>query len=237
MKKFLFFDLDGTLLPMDRKEFEEAYFSRMIRFIAPHGYDPHALKNAILASTVKMAENRSEATNEQIFWQTATQMLGDRIREDEPLFEDFYETDFQQIAALCPANPDIQKLIKDLKGKYRLVLATNPLFPKIATHSRIRWAGLEPEDFELITTYETCTRTKPDPAYFEEVLAKVGARPGEVIMIGNDTAEDLTARQAGIEVFLLTDCLINPDDLSLDAIPHGTINELRDWLEKQSPAA
>ena len=36
----------------------------------------------------------------------------------------------------------------------RVALATNPIFPEAAIKSRIRWAGLEPEDFELYTTYE-----------------------------------------------------------------------------------
>jgi len=30
---------------------------------------------------------------------------------------------------------------------FRVALATNPIFPAIATEKRIRWAGLTPEDF------------------------------------------------------------------------------------------
>ena len=44
----------------------------------------------------------------------------------------------------------------------RAVLATNPIFPAVATRSRIRWAGLEPEDFELCTTYENSRITGVD---------------------------------------------------------------------------
>lgn len=33
------------------------------------------------------------------------------------------------------------------------ILATNPLFPTVATKSRIRWVGLEPEDFECPLCY------------------------------------------------------------------------------------
>ena len=36
-------------------------------------------------------------------------------------------------------------------------LATNPVFPAIATESRVSWAGLSKSDFELITTYENFT--------------------------------------------------------------------------------
>lgn len=31
----------------------------------------------------------------------------------------------------------------------QVALATNPIFPEVATESRIRWAGLKPEDFRM----------------------------------------------------------------------------------------
>lgn len=49
------------------------------------------------------------------------------------------------------------------------MLATNPIFPKVATESRIRWAGLQPEDFELYTTYEKTCHCKPNPAYYTDI--------------------------------------------------------------------
>ena len=45
---------------------------------------------------------------------------------------------------------------------YKVVLATNPIFPAIATESRMRWAGLAPEDFDYYTTYENQNLTAVD---------------------------------------------------------------------------
>lgn len=64
-----------------------------------------------------------------------------------------------------------------MKAKgYPLVLATNPLFPRMATLERVAWAGLDPADFVLITTFENCRFTKPNPGYFLEILEVIGAQ-------------------------------------------------------------
>jgi FMN phosphatase YigB (HAD superfamily) len=43
MIKYILFDLDGTLLPMDQNVFVHDYFSRLARHIAPIGYPPETL--------------------------------------------------------------------------------------------------------------------------------------------------------------------------------------------------
>ena len=89
------------------------------------------------------------------------------------------------------------------------MLATNPFFPAIATHKRVRWAGLEPEEFAFITTYENSSYCKPNLEYFRQLLDALGLQPEECVMVGNDALEDTAAAQLGIPVFLLTDCLLN----------------------------
>ena len=114
--------------------------------------------------------------------------------------------------------------------KYRIVLATNPVFPGIATESRIRWAGLQPSDFELYTTYENSHYCKPNVAYYEEILQKIGCRPEECVMIGNDVAEDMVVQKIGMRAFLLTDCLINQSGEDISVYPHGTFVDLKEYL-------
>ena len=102
-----------------------------------------------------------------------------------------------------------------------------------ATASRIRWAGLTPEDFELITTYENIGCCKPNPAYYQEILRRLGAEPGDCLMVGNDTGEDMIAETLGIKTFLLTDCLINKSGADLSQWPHGDFAALRAFLEAE----
>lgn len=114
---------------------------------------------------------------------------------------------------------------------YRIVLATNPYFPSIATENRIRWAGLTPEDFEYYTTYEHCTFCKPNPKYYWELLEKIGCQPEECLMIGNDVGDDMVAETLGMRVFLLTDCLINIENKDINAYPHGSFKELFKFID------
>ena len=43
---------------------------------------------------------------------------------------------------------------------YRIAIATDPLFPRKATYHRLRWAGFDPERFELISSFEHFHFTK-----------------------------------------------------------------------------
>ena len=152
--KAILFDLDGTLLPMDQEQFIKAYFGGLVIKLLPHGYDAEKLPKAIWLSTGAMIENDGRATNEEIFWQTFAHVYGRNAREDEPLFERFYVEDFDKVSAVTTPNPAVPELISRLKADgYRIALATNPVFPAIATKKRMRWAGISPDDFELYTTY------------------------------------------------------------------------------------
>ena len=114
----------------------------------------------------------------------------------------------------------------------KIVLATNPLFPQMATVNRIRWAGMSPEDFCLVTTYENSHYCKPNPKYYMEILEKIGCQPEECIMVGNDVTEDMMTKEMGMKVFLLTDCLINKENKDISKYPHGSFQELREFLKQ-----
>ncbi len=225
------FDLDGTLLPMDQEAFIQAYIGGMTAKLLPHGYDAQLLANSIWKGTGAMVHNNSTRLNEQVFWEAFSGAYGRNLKEDEPLFNDFYRSEFQQIRQVCGFAPQAAQVIRMLKERgVTVALATNPLFPAIATHSRIRWAGLQPEDFAHITTYENSTRCKPNPDYYREVLDTLDVRPEECLMVGNDALEDMVAQTLGIQVFLLTDCLINTTSRDISAYPSGGFPELMDYL-------
>ena len=122
------------------------------------------------------------------------------------------------------------KLIKS-KG-YRVVLATNPIFPKEATYHRCSWAGLEKEDFELITTYDNSTCCKPNPAYYLGITKKLGVEPEECLMVGNDVSDDMVAELIGMKVFLLSDCLINKENKDISAYPSGNFEALEKYIKE-----
>ena len=227
------FDLDGTLLPMDQETFIKAYFGLLAKKLAPHGYEPDALLKAIYAGIGAMVKNDGSCRNEDAFWKTFCALLGEKCMADKPVFEEFYRNEFQQAKGSCGFAKEAAPLIARLKEKgLRVVLATNPLFPAVATESRCRWAGLDPADFTLVTTYENSSFCKPNPAYYEEILRKLALSPEECVMIGNDVQEDGAAAKLGMRVFILTDCLIDREAGKGEAFPGGGFAELEDYLER-----
>jgi len=226
------FDLDGTLLPMDQDIFTGAYFKGLVTKLAPFGYEPKALVDAVWAGTEAMIRNTGEKSNEEKFWETFCRIMGAETREDEPIFEEFYKNEFQLIKGVCGYDSQAEEIVQWLKGEgIRVALATNPIFPAIATRSRIRWAGLQPEDFEFYTTYENSRYSKPNPAYYLDILEQMAVEPGECVMVGNDVGDDMVAQELGMKVFLLTDNLINKENIDISVFPHGSYLELSRYLQ------
>lgn len=225
------FDLDGTLLPMDQDVFLKAYMDGLAAKMIPYGYDAKRMLSCIWKGTGAMVCNNGKLRNEEVFWNVFSEAYGKDAKVDEPIFEDFYRNEFQNVARACGFNPRAEEVVREVKDSgRRLVLATNPLFPAIATRSRIRWAGLDPDDFAYITTYENSHHSKPNPDYYREILEKLNLLPEECLMVGNDVSEDMVAEKLGMQVFLLTDCLINKGNNNISAYPHGSFPGLIAYL-------
>lgn len=228
----ILFDLDGTLLPMDQDTFANAYIKGLAAAAEPAGYSPLLLSAAIMAGTSAMVKNSGGETNEDVFWRVLEKTYGEVPQKDRQIFDAFYATDFQTIRDVCGFEPKAAELIRYVKGKgYRVALATNPLFPCVATESRIRWAGLDPEDFELRTSFETSHYCKPNLNYYKEILERLQVSPEECLMVGNDVADDMVTEQLGMKVFLLTDCLINKNDADISVYPNGNMNDLFGFID------
>ena len=229
----ILFDLDGTLLPMpDQELFLKAYMKALAGKMAPLGYDPKKLIDAVLRGTGVVIANNGETTNETVFWKVFCGVFGEEALGHLPVFDEFYRNEFQQVSVTCGCDARAAELIAYLKEKgYRLVLATNPLFPAVATHSRARWAGLNAEDFAWITTYENSSFCKPNVKYYEEILRKLELNPAQCLMVGNDVGEDMVAGRLGMKTFLLTDNLINRVGEDIEKYPHGSFEALKQYIE------
>lgn len=229
--KAVLFDLDGTLLPMDQEVFVKDYLGRMAAFLTPHGYNPEKLIKAVWKGTGAMVKNDGKARNEDVFWAVFDRVMERDGRADNALFDEFYRGEFQKSRNSCGFQPAAAPAVREIRDMgYRVILATNPLFPAIATLSRIRWAGLEPENFERITTYENARFCKPNPDYYREILGKLNLNPSDCLMVGNDVDEDMVVETLGMKAFLLTDCLINRTQADISRYPKGSFPELLQYI-------
>ncbi|MBQ4282447.1 MAG: HAD family hydrolase [Lachnospira sp.] len=232
MIKAVLFDLDGTLLPMNQDEFVKLYMGLMAKKMSGYGYDPELIVKAIWSGTDAMYKNNGNTTNEEVFWEEFGKYFDRDVRADEPVFEDFYNNEFAGAKQACGYNEKAKRLVETAKGTgCKVVLATNPIFPPVATRKRIMWAGISEDDFGFVTTYDNSHFSKPNKEYYKEIIAKLGVKPQECLMIGNDVTEDMVAKNLGMEVFLVTDYLINKEDEDISQYPNGSLEEAIEYVK------
>ena len=119
--------------------------------------DPQKFIGAVWAGYEAMVKNDGSRTNREAFWSFFDGQFPVSLEESERIALSFYNADFNQAAAATRPTPLADRVVKAAKKKgLEVYLATNPVFPRCATMNRIRWAGLDAEDFRIITTYEEC---------------------------------------------------------------------------------
>lgn len=212
--KAILFDMDGTLVPMNMDEFTSGYFKLLAKKLVKHGIPTDTLVSGIWSGTGAMVKNDGSKTNKEVFWDTFAKMTGvseEVIGED---CEDFYGNEFKEAICFTQENPLAVEAV-ELAHKIAptVVLATNPLFPMAGQITRMNWVGLRPEMFDLITAYEKEIYCKPNPNYYASICERLQLDPKECLMIGNDETEDAyAASQLGMDVFIVTDCIIPSKD-------------------------
>ena len=226
----ILFDLDGTVLPMDFHAFMQRYFHEMGTMF--HDLiDGELLAKYVLESTRYMVNNTDDRTNEDKFMARFSELIDGDPGTYRKRFDAFYDTLFLNVRHTTHQNPAMIRAIKHVKDKgYDAVLATNPLFPMKANHHRIRWAGLRPEDFSYISSFESNRYCKPHAAYYREVLSAIGKAPEACMMVGNDALEDMAAAGLGITTYLIEDHLLNTHNVDIKADHRGSYEDFYDFV-------
>jgi FMN phosphatase YigB (HAD superfamily) len=230
----ILFDLDGTLLQFSQDAFINAYFAELGKLFTKMNMDAGASIKALWVGTKAMTLNDGSQTNAGRFWtvfKEAMDLTDEKCRAIEAACDDFYVNEFDSLKSIMTPNNISKRLVHSLKAQgYNVVLATNPLFPVCAVETRLRWVGLRLQDFLLVTNYNNSTYCKPNPEYYREIFAKINKKPEQCLMVGNNTAEDMSAGTLGAETFLVTDCLENDAGIDITAFRHGTLAELEVYL-------
>lgn len=229
----VFFDLDGTLLPMEIEEFLVVYFKAIGAFVAKHGLDPQAFTIALQAGTKAMMKHDGTTTNADAYWKTFYELMGESEVNWQELLLEFYNQEFAAIGKDVQANPAVKQALDTLEAKgYTLLLTTMPMFPPEAVCHRLVWAGVDAHYFKRLTSYDNSTSIKPKLDYYAENLAACGLSGKDVLMVGNNTVEDLAAMQLGCDAFLVTDHLLDPTgNFDLGTVKHGSMAEFAAWVE------
>lgn len=230
MSLTLLLDLDDTLLDTNLDAFMPAYFQALSQHLANQTV-PEVMLRALLASVNLMNESEDPTrTLEEIFDADFYAKLGASKHDLIHIIEEFYDNVFPQLGEHTRPRPDAVPFVEWAFARgQRIAIATDPLFPRKATYHRLRWAGFEPERFELVSTFEHFHFTKTHPAYYAEVLGRLGWPDGPILMVGNDITRDLLpAHRLGLKTFFIDGASASSPGFEAG---RGKLADLRPWLE------
>ncbi|MEW6243325.1 MAG: HAD family hydrolase [Bacillota bacterium] len=220
------FDLDGTLLDLD-KRFVPRYLERLASRMEQ--YIPRSVFLFQLgASTAYMIHHMDKRTNKQKFFDDFLSKLGidDRI---EQAFYEFYEEDFPSLKGdSCPLPGGREAYLAALSRGMDVVIASNPVLPEVAMEERLRWANVGDLPKRYVTSLENMKACKPYAEYYSEILDTIGKDAKECLMVGNDALEDLAASSLGINTYYVTDRAIPSDLYAPDYT--GTMRDLAEFI-------
>lgn len=237
----ILFDLDDTLLGNSMQAFMTHYFGLLGQYAEKY-MDQGTFLRELLAATRAVIERKDTAvSNRDLFWSTFQQRTGMNPQELEPYFEQFYVEKFPLLRESTELRPISAKLVQACFDKgLKIVIATNPLFPRSAIEQRLEWAGVPVTQFpyHLVTTYENMNAAKPNPVYYEQILQAVDCAPGAALMVGDDWKNDIEpAAKKGLFTYWVT---VDNNPTPLNAVQMtgcGTLETLYDkilsgWLER-----
>lgn len=232
--KAILFDLDGTLLDNSLESFTPPHFRALVEHLgrlAPADSIRAALSSGVRAMD---ANAGSQQTNKEVFIEVFCAATGVRGEKLESVVQSFYTHEFARLAPLTRRLPEARSLVAwAMRNNIQVAVATGMQTPKAAIEHRLSWAGIPITDFAYayLTAWDNMHASKPHPAYFQEVLARVGRQPAECIMVGDDWEHDIQpAISIGIPSYW-----ISASDKAMPAadrllVGKGTLADFSAWL-------
>ena len=231
----LLVDLDDTLLSNDMASFLPAYLQALGGHLEDFAPSEKLIPALINATREMVADKRPDLKLKEVFDTTFFPALEKTSDDFQAAIASFYEDVFPTLQETTQPRPQAVALIEQaFQRGYDVVIATSPLFPLTAIQQRLSWAGLPVEEFSfrLVPSYETFHFSKPNPAYYAEILARLGWPEGPALMVGNDLYNDIDpARRLGMPAYWVTDGSENLPEGILAPSARGKIDGILPWID------
>ncbi len=245
MIKAVLLDLDDTLLRIDTDAFVQAYLTQLVGFVVSRHPELAAetVKRGILGAIRSAIRDLDPArTNAAVFGDSISAALDLPAEAINAVLADFFATGYAELRGDAAPVEGVRDLIDQLMAAGLIVvIATNPLFPQEAVVGRMAWADIDIARTPpaLITSIEKVHFTKPNPHYYEEILARIGVEADEALMVGDSIENDIIpAAAAGLNTFWIHLDRALPPEVTPDGV--GTLRDLsrcigERWLATLTP--
>ncbi|HKL24653.1 MAG TPA: HAD family hydrolase [Desulfuromonadales bacterium] len=225
------FDLDGTLLGVDMHRFIPTYLDGLAARLEDWAHSREIVDSMRQAVVDMLSRVDDRMTLEQRLLARLQNSLAIPPSSYQQALVAFCRETLPDLQSFVQAHPLARPLLRTCRQRgWRMVLATNPIFPRMVIDARMQWAGLEDDFFQFVTDYETFRHCKPHVEYFQEVLARLQVPAEACLMVGNDSWHDMAACRAGIRTCLLTTWRIDHRDTRYPPDWEGTHEEFLELL-------
>lgn len=204
--QYLLLDLDGTLLGSRSHKLNLKFIVQFVRSLRAQGFTLFKALQILHFQKKKMLDlshQKNGVLNIRKSVQFFSELSGlPESQAKQVLFATARQC-FQSARSAFYPIPEALDFLEWASSRYKLILATNPMWPLDIVQYRLELAGIPAETFEFITHAENMSACKPHVQYYQELLELRGLTASECIMIGNDEYKDGPAAAVGVEVFIL----------------------------------
>jgi FMN phosphatase YigB (HAD superfamily) len=202
----LLFDLDDTLLGNDLDSFLPAYFRKLAAEFADLPGGDRVTQETVNATRAMIGNADPARVLLDVFSDCFSDATGWAPETWGPRFDRFIVDGYRSLQSLTTRRPAARAVLDwAFAHNYEVAIATNPLFRLPALRERLRWAGVDDYPFAHISSIETSHFAKPHPEYYAEILGRLGRRPDQALMVGNDWRNDIEpAARLGLRTYRIT---------------------------------
>lgn len=238
MIKAILLDLDNTLLINPDRAFAVEYVRLLDGFFEQALHYPLISQHLRQSIQALNGERPAPQTNAAFMLEAMARTTGLEVFRLEKGLAAFHRQRYPLLRSCTSQIAIALPLVEYLQQEgYAVIIASNPIYPETAILQRLEWAGLpaNPDDYALVTHSENMHFAKPDPAYYAEILGRVGVEPDEAFLVGDSLRNDIIpAEMVGLYSYY-----VGSEDF--EAAESGTLEgfytkaQQNDWREQHAP--
>jgi FMN phosphatase YigB (HAD superfamily) len=226
--RHLLLDLDGTLIHVNPLPLRVRFVIQAAHALRGRGYPYVSSAFAIFRMVEAVQEGDPALLNETRAIRAFSETLGIPAQAGKREMMALLEWLFPQMERYFHPVPGAREFVEWASTRYELTLATNPVWPIEIVNLRLKWAGIDPAKFRFVSSASNMHATKPSLDYYRELLAHIGGRAEESLLVGDHSRKDLPATGMGLGVVLLRPG--RPLEQIRDRAWKGGFEAIRDWL-------